>query len=74
MPDHSVRLVYRGQMYSLYGGTWRGPDPHGVHLLTWITDDLCRRQNPQLGTLEADRWLARQVADQLGDAKVLGEE
>ena len=38
----ATSLHYRDGVYRVEGGSWRGPDGHVVHLLTWITDDLQR--------------------------------
>ncbi len=65
-----ARLLYRGAVYRLRGGSWRGPDGATVHLLTWVTDDLQRR-----GEISAqgqdDLSVARRVAEELGDAEFL---
>lgn len=60
-----VKLRYRGHAYQLEGTSWRGPDGHIVHLLTWITDDLVQ----QLPASDArdEAAVARQVAERLGE-------
>lgn len=42
-----ARIRYRGHVYQIEDGNWRGPDGHVVHLLTWITDDLSRLPETQ---------------------------
>ncbi len=61
-----VRLSYRGHVYRIENGAWRGPDGHVVHLLTWVSDDLA----PPPGQDDAET--ARQVAERLGpEARVV---
>lgn len=60
-----IELRYRGFVYRLEGGRWRGRDGHTVHLLTWVSDDLLRREAPPPGT-DRDRWLAERVSATLG--------
>lgn len=56
-----MKLSYRGGVYRIEDGAWRGPDGHTVHLLTWITDDLA----PPPGQDDAET--ARRVAERLGE-------
>lgn len=68
-----VRLRYRGHVYRIEDGKWRGPDGHIVHLLTWITDDLSRLAETTPGGPDPDLDAARRVAERLGnEAEVLG--
>lgn len=62
-----ARLRYRGHVYQVEGGNWRGPDGHIVHLLTWVTDDLWRQSETTAQTSEPDLETARRVAERLGE-------
>lgn len=57
-----VILHYRSESYRLRRGAWRGRDGHQVHFLTWVTDDLLRRE----GAFPSDVELAARVAEVLG--------
>lgn len=59
-------LLYRGAVYRLQRGFWRGPDGDVVHLLTWVTDDLARRGEISPGSQD-DGEVLRRVAAELGD-------
>ena len=63
-------LLYRGTVYRLQRGFWRGPDGDVVHLLTWVTDDLTRRGEIAPGSQD-DGEVTRRVAAELGDAASL---
>lgn len=63
-----VKLRYRGDLYTIDGGHWRGPDGHVVHLLTWITDDLDRLAETTLRGPDPDLDAAHKVAARLGSA------
>jgi len=66
-----IKLRYRGHVYSIENGFWRGPSGRGVHLLTWVTDDLERIAPEVVGD---DHATARKVAETLGGgAEVLVE-
>lgn len=67
-------LRYRGRVYRIEGGHWRGPDGHVVHLLTWITDDLSRLSETRPRGPDTDEDTARKVADRLGgEAEVIDD-
>jgi hypothetical protein len=69
----AARIRYRGRVYQVEGGNWRGPDGHVVHLLTWITDDLSRLPETRPGGPDPDADAARRVVERLGaDAEVVG--
>lgn len=61
-----AQLRYRGHVYTLDDGRWRGPDGHVVHLLTWITDDLGRLEETAPQGPDSDLDAARKVAARLG--------
>ena len=67
----AVRIRYRGHVYQVDNGSWRGPDGHTVHLLTWITDDLERHPDTRPAGPDRDLDVAIRVAERLGDAAVL---
>ena len=60
----SAELEYRGHVYRVENGHWRGKDGHAVHFLTWVSDDL-KRQGV-LGEESSDAEIAQQTAAQIG--------
>ena len=68
-------LRYRGHVYRLADGGWRGPDGHIVHFLTWVADDVLARagaEAPPAGD-RRDGWLAERVVARLGEgARLVG--
>ncbi len=66
-----IKLRYRGHLYQIEDGGWRGRDGNVVHLLTWITDELLRQREIAPGP-HRDLDAARKVAGRLGsEARVL---
>ena len=73
--DGGVAMRWRGEVYRLARGNWRGPDAGEVHFLTWVTDDLRRREGLPAADVEDDRALVRRAIERLGeDAEALGDD
>jgi hypothetical protein len=70
----SVKLRYRGDLYQIENGHWRGRDGHMVHFLTWVTDDLRHRGELSPRGSGSDLEAARSVAARLGSDACVEQE